>query len=116
LRCRIVAYGLIAEIGEKAYNKAFVDQIFAQAYRNLSESTGQDLRDPFSDPCASQYQILDELNALGARLVDSEDVRLEPAPSDMVVPRGFYSTTNHPTYIRLRGTWIPVDGSGWTVL
>jgi hypothetical protein len=63
LRCRIVAYSLIAEIGEKAYNKAFVNQIFAQAYRNLSESTGQDLRDPFLDPCASQYQLLDELRS-----------------------------------------------------
>lgn len=62
------------------------------------------------DP-AHLNQILEALNALGARLVDSEDVRLEPAPSDMVVPRGFYSTTNHPTYIRLRGTWIPVEGS-----
>lgn len=56
-------------------------------------------------------QILVELNALGARLVDSEDARLEPAPRDMVVPRGFYSTTNHPTYVRLKGMWIPVEGS-----
>ena len=67
LRCRIMAYGLIAEIGEEAYNKAFVDQIFAHAYQNLSESTGQDLRDPFSDPCASQFQILDELRPYGRR-------------------------------------------------
>ncbi len=67
LRCRIVAYSLIAEINESAYSKKYVDQIFAEAYRNLSELTGQDLRDPFSDPCASQYQILDELRSYGRR-------------------------------------------------
>lgn len=67
LRCRIVAYGLIAEINESAYDKKYVDQIFAQAYRNLSESTGRELRDPFSEPCPSQYQLLDELRSYGQR-------------------------------------------------
>lgn len=67
LRCRVVAYSLIAEISESAYSKRYVDQFFVQAYRNLSESSGQDLRDPFSDPCVSQYQILDELRSYGSR-------------------------------------------------
>ena len=67
LRCRVVAYGLIAEIAEEEYDKEYVDQIFAQAYHNLSKLTGRDLRDPFSDPCASQYQILDELRSYGQR-------------------------------------------------
>jgi len=54
-------------------------------------------------------RILLELHALGARLVEMEDVRTAIAPGDMVVPRGFYSTTNHPTYVRYQGAWVEVE-------
>jgi lysine-ketoglutarate reductase/saccharopine dehydrogenase-like protein (TIGR00300 family) len=54
-------------------------------------------------------RILLELNALGAQLVEMEDARLDTAPGDMVVPRGFYSTTNHPTYVRYQGSWVEVE-------
>ncbi len=54
-------------------------------------------------------RILLELNALGAQLVEMEDARLDTSPGDMVVPRGFYSTTNHPTYVRYRGSWAEVE-------
>jgi lysine-ketoglutarate reductase/saccharopine dehydrogenase-like protein (TIGR00300 family) len=54
-------------------------------------------------------RILLELNALGAQLVEMEDVRYEISPADMVVPKGFYSTTNHPTYVRYKGGWVEVD-------
>jgi lysine-ketoglutarate reductase/saccharopine dehydrogenase-like protein (TIGR00300 family) len=30
------------------------------------------------------------------------------APKDKVVPKGFYSTTNHPTYVKVEGEWLPV--------
>ena len=54
-------------------------------------------------------RILLELNALGAQLVEMEDARLDTSPGDMVVPRGFYSTTNHPTYVRYQGSWVEVE-------
>ena len=54
-------------------------------------------------------RILLELNALGAQLLEMEDARSEIAPGDMVVPRGFYSTTNHPTYVRYQGSWVEVE-------
>jgi lysine-ketoglutarate reductase/saccharopine dehydrogenase-like protein (TIGR00300 family) len=54
-------------------------------------------------------RILLELHALGARMVEMVDVKTEIAPRDMVVPRGFYSTTNHPTYVRYQGTWVEVE-------
>ena len=54
-------------------------------------------------------RVLLELHALGARLVEMEDVKTGVAPGDMVVPRGFYSTTNHPTYVRYQGTWVEVE-------
>lgn len=56
-------------------------------------------------------RILLELNALGARLVEMEDARTGVSPGDMVVPRGFYSTTNHPTYVRYQGSWVEVENN-----
>ena len=53
--------------------------------------------------------IIHELHQNGANPSDPEDAHLEPAPADQVVPKGFYSTTNHPTDIRVDGEWIPVE-------
>src|SRR5690349_8781214 len=33
------------------------------------------------------------------------DARFEPAPADGVLPDGFFSTTNLPTYVRVAGAW-----------
>ncbi|HET7791374.1 MAG TPA: hypothetical protein VFK78_11325 [Gemmatimonadales bacterium] len=33
------------------------------------------------------------------------DARFEPAPADGVLPDGFFSTTNLPTYLKLGGAW-----------
>jgi len=54
-------------------------------------------------------EILHELHQNGANLVDPVDVSLAPAPGDRVVPQGFYSTTNHPTFVRHDGQWIEVE-------
>jgi lysine-ketoglutarate reductase/saccharopine dehydrogenase-like protein (TIGR00300 family) len=63
---------------------------------------------------ASSDEILDsiisELHRYGARLVKTEDVRLVAAEADCVVPKGFYSTTNHPTSVKYQDSWIPVQG------
>jgi lysine-ketoglutarate reductase/saccharopine dehydrogenase-like protein (TIGR00300 family) len=56
-------------------------------------------------------QILLELHALGARLVEIEDVKIGIAPNDMVVPKGFYSTTNHSTFVRYNGSWVEVENN-----
>ncbi|MBR1368099.1 hypothetical protein RJ53_00750 [Methanocalculus chunghsingensis] len=53
--------------------------------------------------------ITSELHRYGARLIDLDNVRLMPAEADRVVPKGFYSTTNHPTSVRYRDEWIPVE-------
>ena len=34
------------------------------------------------------------------------DARFVPAPADGVLPDGFFSTTNLPTFARVKGTWI----------
>src|SRR5690606_19114106 len=33
------------------------------------------------------------------------DARFVPAPADGVLPEGFFSTTNLPTYVRVGGVW-----------
>ncbi len=40
-----------------------------------------------------------------ARLAAAPDCRFEPAPADTVLPDGFMSTTNHPTYVKIGGAW-----------
>jgi lysine-ketoglutarate reductase/saccharopine dehydrogenase-like protein (TIGR00300 family) len=40
------------------------------------------------------------------RFANARDARFEPAPSDGVLPDGFFSTTNLPTYVRVNGRWI----------
>ncbi|MFB6113717.1 MAG: TIGR00300 family protein [Halodesulfurarchaeum sp.] len=53
--------------------------------------------------------ILHELLQNGAGLSDPIDATVEPAPADQVVPTGFYSTTNHPTFVRYEGEWLSVE-------
>ncbi|GGN93641.1 MULTISPECIES: TIGR00300 family protein [Haloarcula] len=53
--------------------------------------------------------ILHELHQHGANPADPKDAKLKPAPADQVVPKGFYSTTNHPTYIRYDDEWLEVE-------
>ncbi len=52
--------------------------------------------------------ILDNLVALGCRLLEETTVRLLPAPRDGVAPEGFYSTTHHRTRLRLPRGWREV--------
>ncbi|MBC7790492.1 MAG: hypothetical protein H7Z74_11140 [Anaerolineae bacterium] len=40
-----------------------------------------------------------------ARFTTAPDARFVPAPSDGVLPEKFFSTTNLPTYVRVRGEW-----------
>ena len=39
------------------------------------------------------------------RLLAAPDCRFVPAPADTVLPDGFLSTTNHPTYVKVDGRW-----------
>ncbi|MDD4567273.1 hypothetical protein L21_1528 [Methanoculleus chikugoensis] len=53
--------------------------------------------------------ILSELHRLGARAPEIGDVTLVPAEGDRILPKGFYSTTNHPTFVKYRDEWLPVE-------
>jgi lysine-ketoglutarate reductase/saccharopine dehydrogenase-like protein (TIGR00300 family) len=60
------------------------------------------------------------------RFAQAPEARFEPAPADGVLPEGFFSTTNLPTYVRVEGRWrmpreprmdgaivLGVDGELW---
>jgi len=55
-------------------------------------------------------EILTQLHRYGANLPEIDDAEWERAPDDRVVPKNFYSTTNHRTYVRVDGDWVEVDG------
>ncbi len=52
--------------------------------------------------------IVEEVQGLGATVVDQDEVTLEAAEQDGVFPEGFYSTTNLDTFVRVAGSWVPV--------
>jgi lysine-ketoglutarate reductase/saccharopine dehydrogenase-like protein (TIGR00300 family) len=39
------------------------------------------------------------------QFAQAPDARFEPAPADGVLPEHFFSTTNLPTYVKVRGAW-----------
>ena len=53
--------------------------------------------------------ILEEIYRLGAVPCKIPEVEYLPSPEDKILPDNFYSTTNYPTYIYLKGRWIEVE-------
>ena len=53
-------------------------------------------------------KTLEELVELGCYQTEIADATLKPAEADRVVPEDFYSTTNHRTFVRIRGAWHEV--------
>jgi len=56
-------------------------------------------------------RILGELLKTGAKIPEIEGLKLERAPGDMTLPGGFYSTTNHLTYVLFDGQWVEVENT-----
>ncbi|HEX6853261.1 MAG TPA: hypothetical protein VF139_17830 [Candidatus Polarisedimenticolaceae bacterium] len=40
------------------------------------------------------------------RFASAPEARFEPCPADGVLPEGFFSTSNLPTYVKLSGRWV----------
>ena len=53
--------------------------------------------------------ILGELLKAGATIPEIEQLSLKPAPKDKTLPEDFYSTTHHPTYVRIDNNWVEVE-------
>jgi len=82
---------LVFDIGKKKTDPSY-------ARLRINASSNEKLR-----------SILSEVHRLGARPVEVKDVFLVAAEADRVVPKGFYTTSNHPTEIKYQGEWIPVE-------
>lgn len=54
--------------------------------------------------------LMGELQRLGAVPYAERDARTRSAPNDGVLPDDFYSTTNLPTFVRISGRWVEVEG------
>jgi lysine-ketoglutarate reductase/saccharopine dehydrogenase-like protein (TIGR00300 family) len=54
-------------------------------------------------------RILGELLKAGAVIPEVEEIALAPAQKDKTLPEGFYTTTNHPTFILMDGEWVACD-------
>jgi lysine-ketoglutarate reductase/saccharopine dehydrogenase-like protein (TIGR00300 family) len=55
------------------------------------------------------HEVLEELLALGCRVTRPEDAHVTVADRDGCAPEDFYSTTNHRTFVRHGGQWLPVE-------
>ena len=53
--------------------------------------------------------ILSELQQLGAVILHGDDAETAIVEQHGVLPRNFYSTTNLPTQVRLKGHWVQVE-------
>jgi conserved hypothetical protein TIGR00300 len=60
--------------------------------------------------------ILTAVHKLGAMLPEMDNIEFKEAKRDKVVPREFYSTTNHQTYVRMNGGWVKVEDIGMDCL
>jgi lysine-ketoglutarate reductase/saccharopine dehydrogenase-like protein (TIGR00300 family) len=54
-------------------------------------------------------ELLESLYIEGAQPATIEQVKLEPARKNMVMPTNFYSTTNNTTQVYYKGSWINVE-------
>ena len=95
-------FGIIMDMGGSFQVKEF------EIGRHKTEESYARLIVEGDDPQHLQ-SIVHELHQNGVNPSDPDDVCLEPAPADKVVPTDFYSTTNHPTDVRVDGEWIPVE-------
>jgi lysine-ketoglutarate reductase/saccharopine dehydrogenase-like protein (TIGR00300 family) len=55
------------------------------------------------------YELLEAVYREGAQPISVQQVMLEPAVKDMVMPDSFYSTTNNATQVYYNGSWINVE-------
>jgi lysine-ketoglutarate reductase/saccharopine dehydrogenase-like protein (TIGR00300 family) len=96
------AFSIVMDMGG-----SFTVEAFDIGRRKEAESYARLLVE--ADDAETLQSILHELHQHGANPADPTDATLERAPADRVVPDGFYSTTNHPTFVRYEGEWLPVE-------
>ncbi|HJJ99879.1 MAG TPA: TIGR00300 family protein [Methanocorpusculum sp.] len=109
LRGHIVDSGILAKVMDCVveYNGDFETEEFTLGRQKADPSYA---RMQISAETPEQLtQIISELRRLGVLVTGEAEVTLKNVIKAKVAPEGFYSTTNHPTYIHYEGEWIPVE-------
>ncbi|MEA5036837.1 hypothetical protein SDC9_23613 [bioreactor metagenome] len=109
LRGHIVDSGILAKVMDTVveYNGDFETEEFTLGRLKTDPSYAR------MQICAETPEqlsaLISELRRLGVIVSGEAEVELVSVVKDKVAPEGFYSTTNHPTYVHYRDAWIPVD-------
>ncbi len=109
LRGHIVDSGILAKVMDTVveYNGDFETEEFtlgrlktdlSYARMQISAETPEQLS-----------KLISELRRLGVLVSGEAEVELISVVKEKVAPEEFYSTTNHPTYVHYKDTWISVD-------
>ncbi|MCZ0859630.1 TIGR00300 family protein [Methanocorpusculum sp. MG] len=109
LRGHIVDSGILAKVMDCVveYNGDFETEEFNLGRQKTDPSYA---RMQISAETPEQLtKIISELRRLGVLVTGEAEVTLRNIIKAKVAPEGFYSTTNHPTYIHYDGEWIPVE-------
>ncbi len=109
LRGHIVDSGILAKVMDTVveYNGDFETEEFTLGRLKTDPSYA---RMQISAETPEQLSaLISELRRLGVLVSGEAEAELVSVIKAKVAPEGFYSTTNHPTYVHYRDTWIPVD-------
>ncbi|ABN06858.1 LOR/SDH bifunctional enzyme conserved domain protein [Methanocorpusculum labreanum Z] len=109
LRGHIVDSGILAKVMDTVveYNGDFETEEFTLGRQKTDPSYA---RMQISAETPEQLSaLISELRRLGVLVSGEAEVELVSVVKAKVAPEGFYSTTNHPTYVHYLDTWIPVD-------
>ncbi|MCK9312506.1 MAG: TIGR00300 family protein [Methanocorpusculum sp.] len=109
LRGHIVDSGILNKVMDTVveYNGDFETEEFtlgrqktdpSYARMEISASTPEQLN-----------KLISELRRLGVIVTGEAEATLQSVTKPKVAPEGFYSTTNHPTFVHYMNTWISVD-------
>lgn len=109
LRGHIVDSGILAKVMDTVveYNGDFDTEEFNLGRLKTDPSYSRMIIS--ADTPEQLENILNELRRLGAVIKGESEVTLKAVEAAKIAPEGFYSTTNHPTYINYAGRWIPVE-------
>ncbi len=109
LRGHIVDSGILAKVMDTVveYNGDFETEEFTLGRLKMDPSYA---RMQISAETPEQLSaLISKLRRLGVLVSGEAEAELVSVIKAKVAPEGFYSTTNHPTYVHYRDTWIPVD-------
>ena len=109
-RGHLVDSGLMAHILDTIIRDGAAFDVLEFAMGHTNDDASYARIEVGADSAAVLEHLLEKLHDLGCVRRTAPEPVLEPAPADGIAPPGFYSTTNHPTAVRLGDRWIPVEG------